>query len=79
MLAGKILRLAGLDPKMGAAMSPILPISLLLTVLCMLGAMNGVLYQQLLFVGAAISATVLVCSVEAWNAREAPAPREDDR
>ena len=60
-------------------MSPILPISLLVTVLCMFGAIEGVLFQQLLFVGAAFAATVLVCSVEAWSAREAPAPSEDER
>lgn len=63
-------------------MSPILPISLLVTVLCILGAIDGVLFQQLLFVGAAISATILVCSVEAWSARGAaqsenePFPRD---
>ena len=64
---------------MGSAMSPILPISLLVTVLCTLGAIEGVLFQQLLFVGAAISATILVCSVEAWSARERPVPSEDER
>jgi hypothetical protein len=60
-------------------MSPILPISLLLTVLCMFGAVEGVLFQQLLFVGAAFAATVSVCSLEAWSAREAPVLSEDDR
>ena len=54
-------------------MSPILPISLLVAVLCMFGAIEGVLFQQLLFVGAAVAATILVCSVEAWSAGEAPA------
>ena len=63
----------------GPAMSPILPISLLLTVLCMFGAIEGVLFQQLLFVGAAVAATILVCSIEAWSAREAPVLSEDDR
>jgi hypothetical protein len=65
-------------PKMGAAMSPILPISLLIAVFCFIGAIDGILFQQLLFVGAAVAVTVLVCSVEAWSAREPPAPREDD-
>ena len=53
-------------------MSPILPISFLLTLLCAFGAVEGVLFQQLMFVGAAISATILVCSFEAWSAREIP-------
>ena len=60
-------------------MSPILPISLLITVLCTFGAIEGVLFQQLLFVGAAVAATILVCSLEAWSAREAPVPSDDDR
>jgi hypothetical protein len=72
-------RTAVLTKKIGPAMSPILPISLFITVLCIFGAIDGVLYQQLLFVGAAIAATILVCSFEAWSAREAPAPREDER
>ena len=59
-------------------MSPILPISLFITVLCMFGAMEGILFQQLLFVGGAIGATILVCSLEAWSAREAPARSEDE-
>jgi hypothetical protein len=45
----------------------------------MFGAIEGVLFQQLLFVGAAVAATISVCSVEAWSAREAPAPGEDER
>jgi hypothetical protein len=60
-------------------MSPILPISLSVTVLCIIGAIEGVLDQQLLFVGAAVAATVLVCSIEAWSAREAPVRSEDER
>jgi hypothetical protein len=60
-------------------MSPILPISLLITVLCIFGAIDGVLDQQLLFVGAAIAATIMVCAFEAWSAREAPARSEDER
>jgi hypothetical protein len=60
-------------------MSPILPISLLITVLCTFGAIEGVLFQQLLFVGAAVGATILVCSIEAWSAREAPVLSEDER
>ena len=64
---------------MGRVMSPILPISLLVTVLCIFGAIDGVLYQQLLFVGAAIAATIFVCSIEAWSAREAPVRSEDER
>ena len=63
----------------GPSMSPILPISLLITVLCIIGAVEGVLFQQLLFVGAAVSATILVCSIEAWSAREAPLLAEDER
>ena len=60
-------------------MSPILPISFLLTLLCALGAIEGVLFQQLMFVGTALSATVLVCSAEAWSAREIPVRSDDDR
>jgi hypothetical protein len=59
-------------------MSPILPISLLIAVFCLIGAIDGILFQQLLFVGAAVAVTVLVCSFEAWSAREPPAPEEDE-
>ncbi len=59
-------------------MSPILPISLLVTLLCTYGAVEGVLFQQLMFVGAALSATILVCSLEAWSAREIPVPSDDE-
>jgi hypothetical protein len=48
-------------------------------VLCALGAVEGVLFQQLLFVGAALSATILVCSLEAWSAREIPVRTDDER
>ncbi|MGC2782268.1 MAG: hypothetical protein WA397_00200 [Roseiarcus sp.] len=60
-------------------MSPILPISFLLTLLCAFGAIEGVLFPQLMFVGAALSATVLVCSLEAWSTREIPVRSDDDR
>jgi hypothetical protein len=60
-------------------MSPILPISFLLTLLCAFGAIEGVHFQQLMFVGAALSATVLVCSLEAWSAREVPVRSDEDR
>jgi hypothetical protein len=60
-------------------MSPILPISFLLTLLCGFGAVEGILFQQLMFVGAALSATVLVCSVEAWSAREIPVRNDEER
>jgi hypothetical protein len=53
-------------------MSPILPISFLVTLLCAFGAVEGLQFQQLLFVGAALSATILVCSLEAWSSREIP-------
>jgi hypothetical protein len=58
-------------------MSPILPISFLVTVLCAFGAVEGVLFQQLMFVGA-LSATILVCSFEAWSAREIPVRSHDE-
>lgn len=60
-------------------MSPILPISFLLTLLCTLGAVEGLLFQQLMFVGAALSATILVCSLEAWSARDIPVRSDDNR
>jgi hypothetical protein len=69
----------GLVVKWAAKMSPILPISFLVTLLCAFGAVQGVLFQQLLFAGAALSATILVCSLEAWSAREIPVRNDDDR
>jgi hypothetical protein len=59
-------------------MSPILPISFLITLLCAFGAVEGVVFQQLMFVGAALSATILVCSLEAWRAREIPVRADDE-
>jgi hypothetical protein len=59
-------------------MSPILPISFLITLLCTFGAVEGRLFQQLMFVGAALSATILVCSFEAWSAREIPVRSDDE-
>ena len=64
---------------MGHVMSPILPISFVATLLCVLVAIDWALYQQILFVGAALSATVWVCSLEAWSCQEAPAKAEDER
>jgi hypothetical protein len=60
-------------------MSPILPISFLVTLLCAFGAVEGVLFQQLLFVGAALSGTIMICSLEAWSAREIPVRSDDER
>jgi hypothetical protein len=68
-----------LAAKWASTMSPILPISFLLTVLCTLGAIEGVLFRQLMFVGAALSAMVLVCSFEAWSAREIPVRSGEER
>ena len=59
-------------------MSPIFPISFVVTVLCAFGAVEGVLFQELMFVGAALSATILVCSFEAWSAREIPVRSDDE-
>ena len=58
-------------------MSPILPISFLATLLCVLVAIDWALYQQILFVGAALSATVWVCSLEAWSTQAPPASADD--
>ena len=66
-------------PSLGHDMSPILPISFVATLLCVLVAIDWALYQQILFVGAALSATVWVCSLEAWSCQEAPAKSEDER
>jgi hypothetical protein len=66
-------------PLLGHDMSPILPISFVATLLCVLVAIDWALYQQVLFVGAALSATVWVCSLEAWSCQEAPAKSEDER
>jgi hypothetical protein len=60
-------------------MSPILPISFLVTLFCAFGAVEGVQFHQLLFVGAALSATILVCSFEAWSAREIPVRGDHER
>ena len=62
---------------MGHVMSPILPISFVATLLCVLVAIDWALYQQILFVGAALSATVSVCSLEAWSCQEAPVRSEE--
>jgi hypothetical protein len=59
-------------------MSLILPISFLVPPLCVFGAVEGTLFQQLMFVGAALSATILVCSFEAWSAREIPVRADDE-
>jgi hypothetical protein len=68
----------GLPHKGLTQMSPILPISFLVTVLCAFGAVEGALFQELMFVGAALSATILVCSFEAWSAREIPVRSDDE-
>jgi hypothetical protein len=47
------------------------------TLVCVLIAINWALYQQLLFVGAALSATVWVCSLEAWNTQGPPGSADD--
>jgi hypothetical protein len=59
-------------------MSLILPISFVVTLLCVLVAMDWALYQQILFVGAALSATVWVCSLEAWSCQGTPARSDDE-
>ena len=59
-------------------MSPILPISFVVTVLCAFGAVEGGLFRELMFVGAALSATILVCSFEAWSGREIPVRSDDE-
>ena len=64
---------------MGHVMSPILPISFVATLLCVLVAIDWALYQQILFVGAALSATVWVCALEAWSCQEAPVRSDDER
>jgi hypothetical protein len=53
-------------------MSAILPISFVVTLPCVLLAIDWAPYQQILFVGAALSATVWACSLEAWSTQAAP-------
>jgi hypothetical protein len=60
-------------------MSFILPISFLTTLLCVLVAVDWAFYQQILFVGAALSATVWVCSLEAWSTQAAPVSEDERR
>jgi hypothetical protein len=64
---------------MGHAMSLLLPISFMATLLCVLVAIDWALYQQILFVGAALSATVWVCSLEALSAQGAPMSDDERR
>lgn len=64
---------------MGHDMSLILPISFVVTLLCVLLAIDWAFYQQILFVGAALAATVWACSLEAWSCREARVRNEDER
>jgi hypothetical protein len=59
-------------------MSPILPISFVVTLLCVLVAIDWALYEQILFVGAALSATVWACSLEAWSC-QTPVRSEHER
>jgi hypothetical protein len=68
----------GLSLKGLTGMSPILPILFLVTLLCAFGAVEGVLFQQLMFVGAALSAMILVCSFEGWSPREIPVRSDDE-
>ena len=72
-------RIAPVLPSMGPEMSPVLPISFVVTLLCVLVAIDWALYQQILFVGAALSATVWACSLEAWSCQGAPVRSEDER
>jgi hypothetical protein len=65
--------------QLGPEMSPVLPISFVVTLLCVLVAIDWALYQQILFVGAALSATVWACSLEAWSCQGAPVRSEDER
>ena len=58
-------------------MSIVLPVSFFVTLLCVLVAIDWALYQQLLFVGAALSATVWVCSLEAWATQGPPASADE--
>jgi hypothetical protein len=64
---------------MGHAMSLLLPISFIATLLCVLVAIDWALYQQILFVGAALSATVWVCSLEAWSTQGGPISEDERR
>jgi hypothetical protein len=79
MVVCQIWRSAPILPSLGHDMSPILPISFVATLLCVLVAINWALHEQILFVGAALSATVWVCSLEAWSCQEAPVKSEDER
>lgn len=63
---------------MGHVMSLILPISFVATLICVLVAIDWALYQQILFLAAALSATVWVCSLEAWS-QEAPTGGDGER
>ena len=60
-------------------MSIILPISFVATLVCVLVAIDWALYQQILFVGAALSATVCVSLLEDWGCQEAPPGSREER
>ena len=60
-------------------MSIVVPISFVVTLLCVLVAIDWELYQQILFLGAALSATVWACSLEAWSCQGAQARSGDER
>jgi hypothetical protein len=60
-------------------MSAIVPISFVVSLACVLVAIDWALYQQLLFVGAALSATVCACSLEAWSCQQAPVTGEHEQ
>jgi hypothetical protein len=59
-------------------MYSLVPISFLATLLSVLAAIDWPLFEQLLFVGAAAAATVLICSFEAWSFRERPVRTDDE-
>ena len=56
-------------------MSPILPISFVVTLLCVLVAINWPLYQQILFVGAALTCVKPEQAVKAMEARPSTGSR----
>jgi hypothetical protein len=66
-------------PQMGHDMSIIVPISFVVALLCVLVAIDWALYQQILFVGVALAATVWACSFDARSYREAQITGEDER
>jgi hypothetical protein len=60
-----------------SSVSPVIPISFLATLLCVLLAIDWPMFQQVMFVGAAAAATVFFCYLEGLGLHEQPVRTEE--